>query len=145
MNCKYDLEGEPLYDVKWYKDDKQFFGCKADGSVQEFPLDGVSTYHSNYAAIGSCPINLTKLSRNSGGKYKCEVSLDAPTFRTVSETRTFNFIQYSKRTQELKDISTEKIRSSFQNQTSSSSNGQMNSICTILHGYLLVIFMLLFF
>lgn len=46
MDCKYDLEGELLYDVKWYKDDMQFFRCLANGSVHEFPLDGVSKHLS---------------------------------------------------------------------------------------------------
>lgn len=25
LNCHYDLEGDPLYSVKWYKDDEEFY------------------------------------------------------------------------------------------------------------------------
>ncbi|KAH1000523.1 hypothetical protein HUJ05_009657, partial [Dendroctonus ponderosae] len=111
IDCRYDLEGEPLYDVKWYKDDMQFFRCMADGSVHEFPVEGVYINYSNHATVGSCPINLTRLSSSSAGKYKCEVSLDAPTFRTVSETKILRFMQSERRTQVKNDISSQNMKS----------------------------------
>lgn len=125
MDCKYDLEGELLYDVKWYKDDMQFFRCLANGSVHEFPLDGVSkTFttpsnplnpliqitldYSPRASVGSCHFTLTGLTGSSGGRYKCEVSLDAPTFRTVAQTVDFRVSQPSKRVQDRNnDVSTD--------------------------------------
>ncbi|XP_060520943.1 uncharacterized protein LOC132698736 isoform X2 [Cylas formicarius] len=84
LDCHYDLEGDTLYDVKWYKDDKQFFRCIADGTVQEFFVDGVSIYYSNYVAKGTCPVTLTGLTASSTGEYKCEVTSDAPMFKSDS-------------------------------------------------------------
>lgn len=41
LDCRYDLEGSFLYDVKWYKDGQQFFRCQPNGSVQVYPANGV--------------------------------------------------------------------------------------------------------
>lgn len=27
LDCHFDMEGEELYAVKWYKDDQEFFRC----------------------------------------------------------------------------------------------------------------------
>lgn len=44
LQCHYDLEGEPLYTVKWYKGTKEFFRYipKELPSTQEFALAGIS-------------------------------------------------------------------------------------------------------
>lgn len=43
LQCKYDLEGELLYTVKWYKGQKEFFRYipKEMPSTQVFPLPGI--------------------------------------------------------------------------------------------------------
>lgn len=41
LDCRYDLEGSLLYDVKWYKDGQQFFRCRADGTVQIYQVNGI--------------------------------------------------------------------------------------------------------
>ncbi|KAF7279741.1 hypothetical protein GWI33_006774 [Rhynchophorus ferrugineus] len=86
LNCQYDLEGEPLYDVKWYKDEKQFYRCLADGTTQEFEVPGVKIDKEEQWFAHSCPVTLVQLSNASSGRYRCEVSLDAPTFRAVSDS-----------------------------------------------------------
>lgn len=94
LNCRYDLdEGEKLYNVKWYKDDKEFFRCFADGTVQDFPLSDIRIYGGSTAHKGSCHFDLTALTERSGGDYKCEVSLDWPTFRTVSQAKRLRIVQ----------------------------------------------------
>ncbi|XP_066151134.1 uncharacterized protein [Euwallacea fornicatus] len=147
MNCKYDLEGEVLYDVKWYKDDMQFFRCMANGSVHDYQLEGVKLRSSSYAAIGSCPITLIGLTSRSGGTYKCEVTLDDPAFRMVSGVKVFKVVQSSRRTQEFNDVSSERIRSSpIKNQTnvpllSSGGDRRLQPIITV---YVVVFIVLLF-
>lgn len=43
LQCRYDLEGEPLYTVKWYKGSKEFFRFipKELPNTQVFPLTGI--------------------------------------------------------------------------------------------------------
>lgn len=43
LECHYDLDGEALYSVKWYKDGNEFYRYvpRDDPPVQIFPLQGV--------------------------------------------------------------------------------------------------------
>lgn len=43
LQCSFDLEGEPLYTVKWYKGTKEFYRYipKELPSTLAFPLPGV--------------------------------------------------------------------------------------------------------
>lgn len=43
LQCKYDLEGDDLYTVKWYKGTKEFYRYipKELPSTQVFPLPGI--------------------------------------------------------------------------------------------------------
>lgn len=43
LKCKFDLEGDELYSVKWYKEELEFFRYMPDNTprVQTFPVDGV--------------------------------------------------------------------------------------------------------
>lgn len=80
--CQYDLEGGKLYDVKWYKDDHNFLRCNDEG-VHTYPADGVNVYNTE-PVTSSCSLTLSGLTAKSAGIYKCEVTLDAPSFPTVS-------------------------------------------------------------
>lgn len=44
LGCSYDLEGEPLYTVKWYKGSKEFFRYvpKELPHTRVFPLHGIN-------------------------------------------------------------------------------------------------------
>lgn len=41
--CQYDLEGDTLYSMKWYKGKREFFRFtpKKEPSLQTFPLPGI--------------------------------------------------------------------------------------------------------
>ena len=44
LTCKYDLEGEELYSVKWYKDGNEFYRyipAERDQKVTTFNMPGV--------------------------------------------------------------------------------------------------------
>ncbi|KRT85859.1 Immunoglobulin, partial [Oryctes borbonicus] len=83
LDCRYDLEGDLLYDVKWYKDGQEFFRC-TPGKAQEFPTDGIRIYFDQFPSIGSCSFRLTNLISRSEGEYKCEVSSEGPKFKTAA-------------------------------------------------------------
>ncbi|KAJ8917981.1 hypothetical protein NQ315_011434, partial [Exocentrus adspersus] len=85
LQCKYDLEGEPLYTVKWYKGSKEFYRYipKELPNTQVFPLPGIDVDLSK-----STPneVVLRDVQPEVSGKYKCEVSSDAPNFYTYQDS-----------------------------------------------------------
>ncbi|XP_050725557.1 cell adhesion molecule 1-like [Eriocheir sinensis] len=81
LQCEYDLEGDDLYSLKWYKDDKEFFRyVPADSPpIQVFSVPGVTV---DAARSSDSRVFLPSVSLRSAGKYKCEVSAEAPSFHT---------------------------------------------------------------
>ncbi|CRK93319.1 CLUMA_CG006860, isoform A [Clunio marinus] len=79
--CQYDLEGDTLYSMKWYKGKREFFRFtpKENPSLQIFPVQGiyVETSKSNRSYI-----TLKSVEPSISGKYVCEISADAPSFHT---------------------------------------------------------------
>ncbi|XP_076325539.1 uncharacterized protein LOC143233293 [Tachypleus tridentatus] len=83
LSCMYDLEEDNLYSVKWYKDDLEFFRYvpKELPQRQFFPLDGINI---DFTRSNKDVVFIQDVQMSTGGRYRCEVSADAPSFRTVS-------------------------------------------------------------
>ncbi|KAK5643965.1 hypothetical protein RI129_007810 [Pyrocoelia pectoralis] len=90
LNCRFDMESEELYAIKWYKDDQEFFRYMPHQQphIMAFPVSGVHLALQNTDCDRiHCKVQLTKLTRHhSDGAYRCEVSSEAPTFRLAAET-----------------------------------------------------------
>ncbi|CAH0551852.1 unnamed protein product [Brassicogethes aeneus] len=88
--CKFDMGGEDLYAVKWYKDDHEFYRYSPSGPSKyvQYPVPGVKVeVRSSKCVKNSCVLVLTELRRpESSGAYRCEVSSEAPAFRLASQT-----------------------------------------------------------
>ncbi|XP_044751233.1 uncharacterized protein LOC123311392 [Coccinella septempunctata] len=88
--CEFDMGGEDLYAVKWYKDDHEFFRYSPAGQqkLMEFQVMGVHVdLVRTKCSMTFCNLVLSDLSRTfSSGAYRCEVSTEAPTFRLASQT-----------------------------------------------------------
>uniref|UniRef100_A0A1B6E0Q4 Ig-like domain-containing protein n=1 Tax=Clastoptera arizonana TaxID=38151 RepID=A0A1B6E0Q4_9HEMI len=84
LQCKYNLQGEALYSVKWYKDGHEFYRYvpKELPIVQVFPVAGV---YVDFEHSNETQVLLTALDLDSSGRYRCEVSAEAPSFQTVSD------------------------------------------------------------
>ncbi|XP_054264849.1 uncharacterized protein LOC128987838 [Macrosteles quadrilineatus] len=84
LECHYDLQGETLYSVKWYKDGQEFFRFlpRDKHPVQVFPMEGVDV---DIPASNATQVVLRSLLLTSTGRYRCEVSAEAPSFQTVSD------------------------------------------------------------
>ncbi|XP_049834853.1 uncharacterized protein LOC126278662 isoform X2 [Schistocerca gregaria] len=84
LECRFDLEGESLYSVKWYKDGREFyrFVPRDTPPAQLFPLPGVAVEIANST---SSRVVLRDLTAATSGRYRCEVSGEAPSFQTVSD------------------------------------------------------------
>ncbi|XP_018324634.1 uncharacterized protein LOC108736637 isoform X2 [Agrilus planipennis] len=86
LDCKYNLEGEQLYDVTWYKDDQQFFRCRPNGEIITYVIEAIKLDYSENAILGSCQVTLMALTPKSSGIYKCEVISEGPTFNSDSKS-----------------------------------------------------------
>uniref|UniRef100_A0A6P4F6E8 LOW QUALITY PROTEIN: uncharacterized protein LOC108047308 n=1 Tax=Drosophila rhopaloa TaxID=1041015 RepID=A0A6P4F6E8_DRORH len=84
LECLYDLDGEALYSVKWYKDGNEFYRYvpRDMPPAQPFLLPGVivDLHNSSDATVTLRNVNL-----QSTGRFRCEVSGEAPSFQTVTE------------------------------------------------------------
>uniref|UniRef100_A0A4Y0BNB0 Ig-like domain-containing protein n=1 Tax=Anopheles funestus TaxID=62324 RepID=A0A4Y0BNB0_ANOFN len=85
LHCYYDMDGESLYSVKWYKGRREFYRYtpKESPPMKIFPAQGVQVKRS---ASNESQLTLLGLSLSSSGKYSCEVSADAPSFHTMIVT-----------------------------------------------------------
>ncbi|XP_057371826.1 uncharacterized protein LOC130692756 [Daphnia carinata] len=81
LRCLYDLDGDSLYSVKWYKGSHEFFGYvpKETPQFRVFPWSNFSV-HYDEQEIGK--VHLKAVTREAEGRYKCEVSTEGPHFNT---------------------------------------------------------------
>ncbi|XP_053994694.1 B-cell receptor CD22-like [Hylaeus anthracinus] len=84
LECNFNLDGETLYSVKWYKDGNEFYRYVPQDRppVLVFELPGVKAniHNSTESSVVLHSVNLM-----SSGRYRCEVSAEAPSFQTVSD------------------------------------------------------------
>ncbi|XP_073951542.1 uncharacterized protein [Choristoneura fumiferana] len=83
LGCRWTLDpGEQLYTVKWYHGAQEFFRFvpKELPNTRVFSQTGISVdvFHS-----GAHQVVLRGAARSLNGRYRCEVSADAPFFHTV--------------------------------------------------------------
>ncbi|XP_037959065.1 uncharacterized protein LOC119688460 [Teleopsis dalmanni] len=82
LKCLYDLEGDTLYAVKWYKGRREFYSFtpKDKSAIKVFQFPGVKVERS---ASNESQLVLESVNLATTGKYSCEVSADAPSFHTL--------------------------------------------------------------
>ncbi|XP_054169259.1 uncharacterized protein LOC128966433 [Oppia nitens] len=83
LHCNFDMEGDELYSVKYYKDYVEFYRylpLEEPRPGQRFKLRGayVDVMRSN-----STHAFLTYTDLHSDGMYACEISTEGPSYRTV--------------------------------------------------------------
>ncbi|XP_047527069.1 uncharacterized protein LOC125064188 [Vanessa atalanta] len=83
LGCRWALDtGETLYTVKWYHGAQEFFRFvpKELPNTRVFSQTGISV---DVSRSGAQQVVLRGASKSLSGRYRCEVSADAPFFHTV--------------------------------------------------------------
>ncbi|CRL02803.1 CLUMA_CG015858, isoform A [Clunio marinus] len=82
LECHYDMEDEKLYSIKWYKDGHEFYRYlpRDHPPATLFQQNGITVdlHNSSDSLVVLQSVNLS-----SSGRYRCEVSGEAPSFNTV--------------------------------------------------------------
>ncbi|XP_030748064.1 uncharacterized protein LOC115876432 [Sitophilus oryzae] len=81
LRCDYDLEGDLLYSIKWYKGPNEFFRYipKETPSMMVFSIPGINV---DLSKSNANELILRDVQPKISGRYKCEVTSDAPNFYT---------------------------------------------------------------
>lgn len=102
LECYYNLrDDEELYSVKWYKDSQEFYRYipKMSPPTRLFALDGIHVNvcerqitieesKCNYFQLNNSfegVVELEDIDISSSGRFRCEVSGEAPLFQLVSD------------------------------------------------------------
>ncbi|KAF7268393.1 hypothetical protein GWI33_018478 [Rhynchophorus ferrugineus] len=83
LRCSYNLENAPLYTVKWYRGQHEFyrFTPKELPNTKIFPFDGM---HIDESQSNEHQVVLRKIGFNLSGNFSCEVTTDEPSFSAVT-------------------------------------------------------------
>ncbi|KAG7299390.1 hypothetical protein JYU34_016337 [Plutella xylostella] len=82
LECSWELEDEEaLYSVKWYRGREEFYRYipKELPHTRVFPLPGIEV---DISRSGARRVVLQQATPALAGRFRCEVSADAPTFHT---------------------------------------------------------------
>ncbi|XP_071529095.1 uncharacterized protein [Panulirus ornatus] len=84
LRCEFDLQGERLYSVKWYKGGREFFRYVPNERPmkQNYNVTGINV--DMEASTGQVVV-LKAVTLATSGRYKCEVLAEAPAFNTLVE------------------------------------------------------------
>ncbi|XP_046474669.1 paramyosin isoform X1 [Neodiprion pinetum] len=91
LRCRYDLQDRPLYSVKWYRGNHEFyrFAPKDSPATKTFPIAGINVDVTN--SNGS-QVMLRNVDFRLSGNFSCEVTADAPSFSTAFVTKNLNVV-----------------------------------------------------
>ncbi|XP_012135999.1 uncharacterized protein LOC100878213 [Megachile rotundata] len=84
MTCRYDLQSEPLYTVKWYKGPEFFRYIPKE--MPSFAVFGELGAKVIKERSNDHEVVLEDVQPTHSGKYRCEVSGDSPSFSTLTDS-----------------------------------------------------------
>ncbi|XP_022196716.1 uncharacterized protein LOC111054057 [Nilaparvata lugens] len=90
--CQFDLQETPLYAVKWYRGNYEFFRYMPTGRPPyiAFPIPGIDI---DMSGSGAHQVTLRNVPLELSGLFKCEVTADAPFFSTLQASSNLTIIE----------------------------------------------------
>ncbi|KFM79693.1 hypothetical protein X975_22581, partial [Stegodyphus mimosarum] len=82
LTCLYDMGGEKLYSVKWYKDEQEFYRFFPSLNPQYMAFHAPGIY-VDLSRSGRSTVYLRNVTLETEGRYTCQVSADEPFFGCV--------------------------------------------------------------
>ncbi|XP_014244375.2 uncharacterized protein LOC106663799 [Cimex lectularius] len=94
LRCLFELGEDTLYSVKWYKGGREIFRYlpRDTPSIKIFPIIGLEDLHIEKSKSNATHLFIKKVTINLSGRYSCEVSADAPSFRTAFAFGNMNIV-----------------------------------------------------
>ncbi|XP_065342914.1 uncharacterized protein LOC135941357 isoform X2 [Cloeon dipterum] len=90
--CLYDLQEAPLYSVKWYRGQREFYRYlpQENPPMKFIPIPGIDIdlYKSD-----ANEVRLREIHSDLTGVFSCEVTADAPSFRTASASKNITIVE----------------------------------------------------
>jgi len=84
LRCNYDMEGDDLYSVKWYYNQKEFYRFIPSDNPKVTIFNHHKGVKVNSRLSTEREVVLDNVDFRTTGEYRCEVSGDAPMFQTAS-------------------------------------------------------------
>ncbi|XP_076659308.1 uncharacterized protein LOC143362763 [Halictus rubicundus] len=91
LRCHYDLEEAPLYSLKWYRGRHEFYRF-TPSEVPSTKIFDISGIHVDVANSNKSQVTLRDVDFGLSGTFICEVTADAPTFSTASESKNLTVV-----------------------------------------------------
>ncbi|CAH0564220.1 unnamed protein product [Brassicogethes aeneus] len=85
LRCMFDLDGDRLYSVKWYRGNYEFYRYTPSERppIKQFKIKGMFVREQD---SNSTQVVLENVSRDISGSYSCEVTAEQPSFFTDMQT-----------------------------------------------------------
>ncbi|CAG2112197.1 unnamed protein product, partial [Medioppia subpectinata] len=83
LMCSYDLENDKLYSIKWYKNGYEFYRYVPRDwpQAQYLAMPGIKV---DLSRSDKMSVYLQNVNLSTSGKYRCEISAEAPSFNTAA-------------------------------------------------------------
>ncbi|XP_071516212.1 uncharacterized protein [Panulirus ornatus] len=93
LECEFVDEGETIYALKWYLGLDEFYRWTPaeEPQVKTFPVRG-DPLKVDLAASDKGRVRVFNVSLGAAGVFRCEVSAEAPSFHTESQTATMTVV-----------------------------------------------------
>ncbi|XP_054265293.1 uncharacterized protein LOC128988109 isoform X1 [Macrosteles quadrilineatus] len=106
LHCHYDLEGDPLYALKWYKGRAEFYRYTPNEKppTKVFQIPGLSELNVDKSQSNGSQLFLRQVTSSLSGQFNCEVSADAPSFHTAIVAANMDVVEVPRNPPELSGI-----------------------------------------
>ncbi|KZS19236.1 uncharacterized protein LOC116928466 [Daphnia magna] len=96
LECIYSLDGDSLYAVKWYRGVDEFYRYvpAEEPRATVFSLNGIEV---DLDESNANRLVLRSITAETAGRFRCEVSAEAPSFETVSGHADMTVVQLPQR------------------------------------------------